>query len=90
MFRATLNAHRKAAEDDEVDVVELHRVGARKGIGLERVETDGRFFCVTWDREEKPIRTFMQAGTYLKAEGKMLVSSDQPATLALEVEESAL
>ena len=68
----------------EVDVMGLRRVGARKGIRLEGVETDAAFFCITRDREGKPIRVFMRAGTFLKVGGNLLASSPNPAALVVE------
>ena len=66
---------------DEMDVVGLRRIGARKAIALEEIETDARLFCVTRDREGKPKRVFMRVGTYLKVDGKLLASSPKPDTV---------
>jgi len=66
---------------DEMDVVALRRIGARKAIALEEIETDARLFCVTRDREGKPKRVFMQVGTYLKVDGDLLASSPRPDTV---------
>ena len=66
---------------DEMDVVALRRIGARRAIALEEIETDARLFCVTRDREGKPKRVFMRVGTYLKVDGDLLASSPTSDTV---------
>ncbi len=75
----------QVVRSEERDLIGLRRPGARKGTGVEGIETDGRLFCITWDGQRRPVKAFMQAGTYLKANGALLISSPQPATLAAQL-----
>ncbi|MFH1006638.1 MAG: hypothetical protein V1800_03935 [Candidatus Latescibacterota bacterium] len=70
---------------DESDQVGLRRIGARKEVKSEQVETDAALFCVTYNRTGRPVRAFMRGGTYLKAGNQQLLSSPERASAAIEL-----
>jgi hypothetical protein len=76
----------RVTRSHEVDLFGLRRMGARKGAGLEGVDTDARFYCVTCTAGGRPVRALVHAGTHLDMAGRRLMGAHEPTTLAIEVE----
>ncbi|NJD04787.1 MAG: hypothetical protein FIA99_19795 [Ruminiclostridium sp.] len=69
----------------EVDLIGLSQDGIKDGTGLNGVETDAKLFCITLNKCGTPVRALMQSGTYMKFDGRLLVSSPEQATIAVLV-----
>ncbi|NJD02664.1 MAG: hypothetical protein FIA99_08730 [Ruminiclostridium sp.] len=70
--------------DEIKDGIRTDQNGVEKEAKLFHIDTDAKLFCITMDKCGEPLRAFMQSGTHLKSGGRLLVSSPEPATIAVE------